>query len=69
MWTQNLEKEVKKKTKTQTRKGSFFSQLSKSLHEVAPLEWIPSYYQDQIRAAKPVSLYKPRLKKIKAPLH
>jgi len=69
MWTQNLEKEVKKKVKTQTRKGNFFSQLSKSFHNVAPLEWVPSYYQDQIRAAKPVKVSKPRTKKVAQALH
>lgn len=53
-----IKRAVKKKT------TSFFD----SFNHVAPLNWIPVYYQDQLKAAKPIRIYKPRSKKKKIPL-
>jgi len=53
-----------KKAAKPKKEPSFFD----SFNHVAPLSWIPAYYQDQMKAAKPVRLYKPKIKKKKIPL-
>ncbi len=53
-----LKRAVKMKT------TSFFD----SFNHVAPLNWIPAYYQDQIKAAKPIRIYKTKSKNKKIPL-
>ncbi len=74
----NLIKKERKAPKKVRRKGikkvsvkvqkdvSFFD----SFNHVAPLSWIPTYYQDQLRAAKPIRIYKKaKSRKKKTPLH
>lgn len=48
-------KKTSRKTTSKSQKEvSFFD----SFNHVAPLSWVPVYYQDQIRAAKPVRIFK-----------
>ncbi len=58
-------KSSKKMSVKVQKETSFFD----SFNHVAPLSWIPSYYQDQIKAAKPIRIYKkPKSRKKKIPL-
>lgn len=54
----------KAKTAVRTKKETgFFDFITVPLNEVAPLDWIPGPYQEQIKAAKPVQLSRPRVKR------
>ncbi|GEM_PF-6547270 len=55
---------TRKKTVMKVEEPSFFD----NFNHVAPLNWVPSYYQDQIKAAKPIRFYKTKSKKKKASL-
>ncbi len=58
-----VRKKVAKKANMDT--ASFFD----SFNHVAPLSWIPSVYQEQLKAAKPIRLYKAKTsRKKKIPL-
>lgn len=57
-------KALKRAVKKLKKELSFFD----SFNHVAPLNWIPTYYQDQIKAAKPIRIYKSRSKNKKIPL-
>lgn len=58
-------KSSKKRIMKVEKEVSFFD----AFNHVAPLSWIPAYYQDQLRTAKPVRIYKkPKSRKKKIPL-
>ena len=61
------------KSKTPRKKAikhpGFFQTIADQFYQVAPLDWVPTPYQIQIKAAKPVRLTTLRKKKGKGPLH
>lgn len=58
-------KSAKKRSVRVSKEVSFFD----NFNHVAPLSWIPTYYQDQLRTAKPVRIYKKsKSRKKKIPL-
>lgn len=67
----NIETKASKKGPSRKTKGAlrtkkesgFFDFITLPLKDVAPLEWIPGPYQEQIKAAKPVQLSRPRVKR------
>jgi len=61
------------KTRTTTKKDlkafGFFHAFASQFNQVAPLEWLPPTYRAKMRAAKPVRLNPPRVKKASSSLH
>ena len=60
---------LKLKGKKATKTPGFLQSLTDQFHQVAPLEWVPTPYQAQIKAAKPLHFAVLRKKKSNTSLH
>jgi len=60
---------LKTSMKKVSKSPSFFQSFADQFNQVAPLDWVPTLYQIQIKAAKPVKLAAFRKKKTSTSFH
>jgi hypothetical protein len=60
---------AKPSLKKADKSHGFFQSFTDQFNHVAPLDWVPTSYQIQIKAAKPLRLTASRKKKSKTSIH
>jgi hypothetical protein len=59
---------VKRKKNSEGKEFNFIKRFAANFDQIAPMEWIPTSYQLQIKSAKPVKIFQSRMKKKKIPI-